>query len=55
VVYFALVFLFDVGEERRIAEISFSAGAAEFSLRFLFILYDERLLRSALRITHKYL
>ena len=29
--------LFDVGEERRIAEISFSAGAAEFSLRFLFI------------------
>ena len=51
-IYFSIVFLFDVGEEGGITEVPFSAWTSVFSL-LLFVLYDDRILVWTLLVTHQ--
>ena len=50
--YFPIVFLFNVGEESGITQVPFSAGTSVLSL-LLFVLYDNCILVRALLVTHQ--
>jgi hypothetical protein len=50
--YFAVVFLFDVGEECGVGEVPFAAGTSELAFRFFFGFDDLLVVASAFLFAH---
>lgn len=50
--YFPVVFLLDVGEERRVGEVPFAARTPEFALGFFLILGHKFVVLPALLFAH---